>query len=170
MQQDEIESCVDSAVARLRSMAVTWEPILARSAWYQAIGALADTISVKIITDVLDMPSIGQDEAYSIAQTIAKVTEIDDLFLPSRTGGAPAAPDEFAVTPQYVPSWLRLKFLSEVLQSNLNEVRYLWFESELSLYFTAEEVVDLISVSFEANARAREVIKEIAQTPHPVQA
>lgn len=170
MQQDEAESCVDSAVARLRSMAVTWEPILARSAWYQAVGALADTISVKIIADVLDMPSIGQEEAYSIAQTIAKVTEIDDLFLPSHAADALAAPDEFPVTPQYVSSWLRLKFLSEVLQSNLNEVRFLWFESELSLYFTAEEVVDLINLSFQANARAREVIKEIAQKPHPVRA
>jgi protein transport protein DSL1/ZW10 len=173
MQQDEIESCVDSTVARIRSLAVTWEPILARSVWFQAVGSLADTVSQKITADVLDMASIGQDEAYSIAQTIAKVTELDDLFLPSRPAGSMrgnAKPGEFAATPQYASSWLRLKYLSEVLQSNLNEVRFLWCDSELSLYFTAEEVVELINVSFEANPRSREVIREIMAKPHPLAA
>ncbi|CAI4210289.1 unnamed protein product [Parascedosporium putredinis] len=93
----------------------------------------------------MDLPAIGQDEAYNIASMIAKVTELDD----------------------YAPSWLRLQYLSEVLQSNLNEVRYLWFESELSLYFSAGEVIDLVNVSFEANARSKEVIREIKERPHP---
>lgn len=171
MQQDDIESCVDSAVARIRSLAVTWEPILARSVWYQAVGSLADSVAQKLVADVTDMASIGQEEAYSIAQVIARLTELDDLFMPSRAlGGLEPEAGEFATTPQYAGSWLRLKYLSEVLQSNLNEVRYLWFESELSLYFSAVEVTDLINVSFEDNARSREVIKEITQKPHPVAA
>jgi len=168
MQQDEVESCIDSAVARVRSMAVAWEEILGRSVWNQAVGALADTISSKFIADVMDMTSISQDEAYSTAQAIAKVTELDDLFLPSRAAGKPKEAGEIASTAQYVPTWLRLQFLSEVLQSNLNEVKYLWFESELSLYFTAEEVIDLVNMSFEANARTKEVIRDITQKPHPI--
>lgn len=153
-------------------MAVTWESILARSVWYQAAGSLVDTVSTKIISDVMDLPSIGQDEAYNIAKLIATVTELDDLFLPSRfhnRGQAPG-PDvagEIPATAQYAPSWLRLQYLSEVLQSNLRDVRYLWMESELSLYFTADEVVDLINLSFEDNARTREVLREITQNPQP---
>ena len=169
MHQEEMESCVDSTVARVRAMAVTWDDILARSVWCQAVGSLVDTLATKVISDVMDMSSIGQDEAYNIANLIAKVTELDDLFLPSKLSGreAESSAGEVALTAQYAPSWLRLQYLSEVLQSNLNEVRYLWFESELSLYFSAEEVVDLVNASFEVNARSREVIREIGERPHP---
>lgn len=68
---------------------------------------------------------------------------------------------------QYAGSWMRLKYLSEVLQSNLRDVRFLWMESELSLYFTVDEVVDLINLSFEDNARTREIIREIRSNPLP---
>ena len=173
LQQDEAESCVDAAVARVRSMAATWEDILARSVWYQAVGSLVDSLSSKLISDVMEMPSIGQEEAYNIAKLIATVTELDDLFLPSRVqggglgGGAQADADEVPSTAQHASSWLRLKYLSEVLQSNLRDVRYLWLESELSLYFSIDEVVDLINLSFEDNPRTREVIREITRNPHP---
>lgn len=169
IQQDQMGSAVEAGVGRIRSMAATWEGILARSVWSQAIGSLADALAVKLITDVLEMASIGQDEAYGIAKLIALATELDDLFLPSKLCGA-AAPedDEVPATAQYAPSWLRLKYLSEVLQSNLNEVRYLWMESELSLYFSAEEVVDLIRASFEDNARTRAAIREVQAKPGPL--
>jgi len=180
MQQDEAESegFVEAAVSRVQGVALTWEPILPRSTWCQAVGALVDAISTKLVNDVMEMPSIGQDEAFAMANLIAKVTKLDDLFLPSRSTGkaddsvAAAGEGEMEIpsTAQYAASWLRLKYLSEVLQSNLNEVRYLWMESELSLYFTADEVVDLINLSFEDNAKAREVVKEVKHNPRPMQA
>ena len=176
MQQDDPESCVSLAVARVRAMAIAWESILSRSTWQQAVGSLVDTVASKIISDVMDMSSIGQDEAYNIASLISSVTTLDDLFLPSRflspSQRKPSAvqrdAEEVPATAQYAGSWLRLKYLSEVLQSNLKDVRFLWVESELSLYFTADEVVDLISMSFEENARTRDVIKEIMQNPRPL--
>ncbi|KAH7191932.1 uncharacterized protein B0J16DRAFT_51459 [Fusarium flagelliforme] len=167
MQQDEMESCVELATGRIRAMASVWKSILARSVWTQALGSLVEAVATKLITDVLEMSSIGQDEAYNIAKVIATATELDDLFLPSVLAGTPSTEDEVPQTAQYAPSWLRLKYLSEVLQSNLNEVRYLWFESELSLYFSASEVVDLIEASFESNPRTRETIREIQSKPAP---
>ena len=173
LQQDETADAVESGVARIRQTAATWEDILARSVWSQAVGSLVDALATKLITDVLDLSSIGQDEAYNIASLIASATGLDDLFLPSRLAGsaaaaAAAAEDEVPTTAQYAPNWLRLKFLSEVLQSNLNEVRFLWEESELSLYFTAGEVVDLIRASFEDNHRTRETIKGVQARPMPL--
>ncbi|KAF3771028.1 hypothetical protein M406DRAFT_247508 [Cryphonectria parasitica EP155] len=170
LMQDDTDSCVDAATTRVRSLALTWETILARSAWYQAVGSLVDALSLKIISDVMEAPSIGQEDAYNIAKLIASVTELDDLFVPGRrkAGGEEeqhAAPQ----TMQYAPSWMRLKYLSEVLQSNLRDVRFLWMDSELSLFFTVDEVVDLINLSFEDNARTREVLKEITGHPHPRQ-
>jgi protein transport protein DSL1/ZW10 len=119
----------------------------------------------------MDLPSIGQDEAYNIAKLIASVEELDDLFLPDHPGrldkdGEGAVP--VPVTAQFAGNWLRLKYLSEVLQSNLRDVRFLWVEGELSLYFTAEEVVDLVKVSFEDNVRTREVIREIRGNVRPL--
>lgn len=169
LQQDDMIICIDAASARVRSLAVTWEAILARSAWYQAVGSLVDAISLKTISDVMEAPSISQDDAYNIAKLIASVTELDELFLPSRaTGRKPGSEEhEEPQTLSYAPSWMRLKYLSEVLQSNLRDVRFLWLESELSLFFTVEEVVDLINLSFEDNPRTREVIREITDNPHP---
>ncbi|KAL7795334.1 hypothetical protein V8C37DRAFT_38699 [Trichoderma ceciliae] len=160
-QQDDKESSIEAGTARIRSVAATWDPILKRSVWSQAVGSLADSLASRLISDVLDMSSIGQDEAYSIAQLIASATKLDDLFVPSKLAGTAPVPDEMPTTAQYAPSWLRLKYLGEVLQSNLNEVKFLWCDSELSLYFTVDEVIDLIHASFEDNARTRETIKEI---------
>jgi centromere/kinetochore protein ZW10 len=151
-------------------MAVTWESILARSVWYQAVGSLVDALSSKIIADVMDMSAIGQDEAYNIAKMISTVTELDELFLPSRSGPKRAEEaDEVPTTAHYASTWLRLKYLSEVLQSNLRDLRYLWMESELSYYFSVDEVLDLINMSFEDNPRTREVVREITQNSHPRQ-
>lgn len=161
LQQDEMEAAVEAGTARIRTMASTWETILARSVWSQAIGSLVDTLATRLISDVLEMSSIGQEEAYNIAKLISAATELDDLFLPSKLSDTAPTEDEVPATAQYAPSWLRLKYLGEVLQSNLNEVKYLWCDSELSLYFTVDEVVDLIKASFEENARTRDTIREI---------
>lgn len=161
VQQDDKESSIEAGTARIRSVAATWDPILRRSVWSQAVGSLADSLASRLISDVLEMSSIGQDEAYSIAQLIALATELDDLFMPSKLSGTAPALDEMPTTAQYAPSWLRLKYLGEVLQSNLNEVKFLWCDSELSLYFTVDEVIDLIHASFEDNARTRDTIREI---------
>ena len=170
IQQDESGAAIETGIGRIRSVAEVWEPILARSVWSQAIGSLAEVLATKIITDVLEMSSISQDEAYNIASLIATATTLDDLFLPSRLSGVapPAGEEEVPATAQYAPSWLRLKYLSEVLQNNLNEVKYLWLESELSLYFTVGEVVNLIEASFELNQRTREALREIRTNPTPV--
>ncbi|CAK7202365.1 ribosome bioproteinsis protein ytm1 [Sporothrix eucalyptigena] len=163
---EDADDYVDAAVARVRSMAAAWEDVLAPSAWSQAVGALADAVAQKLILDVLDMTSISQDEAFGLANLIQKVTELDDLFrAPAEDDGGE---ESIPMTSQYAPNWLRLQYLSEVLQSNLREVRYLWMESELSLYFTADEVIDLLRMSFQESARSREVEREIAANPHPV--
>lgn len=153
---------VEAATSRIRTVAAIWSDILSKSAWCQAVGSLVDSLAGKIIADVMDLSGIGQDEAFNIANLIAKITELDDLFIPSG-----ASTDVVPTTSQYAENWLRLKFLSEFLQSNLNEVKYLWMESDLSLYFTVDEVIDLIGLSFADSPRTRDVTREITQNPQP---
>lgn len=171
LQQDglgtsELEAQVDSATGHVRALAATWSTILSKSAWSQAVGSLVDTLAAKLVADVMDLAGIGQDEAYNIASLISRITELDDLFLPSNASTA-AGETAIPTTAEYAASWLRLKYLSEVLQSNLQDVRFLWMESELSLYFTVAEVVELIGLSFVDNARTREVVREIEANPRP---
>ncbi|KAI1322540.1 hypothetical protein F5Y16DRAFT_386431 [Xylariaceae sp. FL0255] len=167
LQQDglgslELQSQVDNAISYIRQSARLWSNVLAKSAWSQAVGSLVDAIASKLVTDVMDLVGIGQDDAYNIASLIARITELDDIFLPP---GAPK--DAIPSTAEYASGWLRLKYLSEVLQSNLQDVRFLWMESELSLYFTVDEVIELIGLSFVDNARTREVVREIQGHPNP---
>ncbi|KAL2138676.1 hypothetical protein VTI28DRAFT_6386 [Corynascus sepedonium] len=177
LHQPDAAASISSATARVRALATAWEEVLARSVWQQAVGGLVDAVAAKMIADVTDLPSIGQDEAYNIANLISSVEELDELFLPSRwqsqgqqreEKGGEGAQGEVPVTAQFAGNWLRLKYLSEVLQSNLRDVRFLWVEGELSLYFTVEEVVDLVKASFEDNVRTREVIREIRGNPTPL--
>ncbi|KAJ1329711.1 protein transport protein DSL1/ZW10 [Microdochium nivale] len=171
LQQDGLESSdlevqVDGAIGRVRDVAATWSGILAPSAWNQAIGSLVDTIAAKLASDVMDLAGIGQDEAYNIATMIAHVEKLDDLFPgpPGAEGDTDSPPPQ---TAQYASTWLRLKYLGEVLQSNLQDILWLWKDSGLSLEFSATEVVDLIRLSFVDNARTRDVIKQIEANPHP---
>ncbi|KAI0201066.1 hypothetical protein F4808DRAFT_137780 [Astrocystis sublimbata] len=162
LDSEDLQSQVDNAISYVRTTAASWSQILAKSAWSQAVGSLVDSIASKVVADVMDLAGIGQDDAYNIANLIARITELDDLFLP------PGA-DKNAIpsTSEYADSWLRLKYLSEVLQSNLQDVKFLWLESELGLYFTVDEVVELIGLSFVDNARTREVVREIQGRPDP---
>lgn len=165
IQEGEAEDnqiAIDSVVSRVRELSKEWKPILSKSAWAQAVGALLSTIARKLILDVEDLTSLGADEAYRVAKLISDVTKLDDLFMPEDMS-APQIP----MTSQYAPNWLKLNFLSEVLQSDLKDLQYLWFESDLSVYFLADEVVDLIEISFETNYRTKEAIRKIREDPFP---
>ncbi|KFY63047.1 hypothetical protein V496_04240 [Pseudogymnoascus sp. VKM F-4515 (FW-2607)] len=157
---------VESVVAHIRSLAAEWRTILSESAWSQAVGALLSTVARKMIRDVTDLTVLGADEAFRVASLIALVTKLDDLFTPEGADDDPENPP-VPTTSHYAAFWLKLHFLSEVLQSNLRDLMFLWSKSDLSLYFGAEEVVDLIELSFETNRRTKEAIAEIRSDPFP---
>src|SRR3569833_1868800 len=121
---------------------MTWESILTKSAWHQAVGSLIDAVAEKIISSVMELDSISPDTAYNIASLIAKVSTLDSLFKPNKGPGRAVTEDVSASMTQYVGSWLRLQFLSRILQSDLSEGRSLGFDSQRSTYYREDEVVD----------------------------
>ncbi|CCU77089.1 zw10/centromere/kinetochore protein zw10 [Blumeria hordei DH14] len=165
-----VEKSIYSATHHIRQQAALWDNILPPSARNSATGSLINTIATKLISDVFDMPDIGVDEAEHIATTLSKVEELDDLFLVSEILDMPEiVPYESPIpqTSQFADQWMRMKFLSEVLQSNLKDIKFLWFESDLSLYFCADEIIELVRLSFQMNAGVRQLIKEIEDSPRP---
>jgi len=167
LQQDgqsdgDEEASIDAVVMLIRNTSTQWKKILSKSAWAQSIGNLLSTVSGRIVRDIQELPSLSADDAFRIASLIAKVVKLDDLFLPENK-----EEEQIPVTAQYVPDWLKLQYLSEVLQSDLKDVRYLWMESDLSLYYTPQEAIELVKLSFADNERTREVISTIRNNKQP---
>ncbi|PMD34525.1 centromere/kinetochore protein-like protein zw10 [Hyaloscypha variabilis F] len=165
-QGDEAHQSISDVTRHIRTQAALWEKILPYSAWASATGSLVNAVATKLISDVFDLTDMSVDEAERAATLISRVELLDDLFIPKNETGQPSV-DGTPLTSQFADKWMKMKFLSEVLQSNLKDVKFLWFESDLSFYFTAEEVVDLINLSFESNTGMRAAIREIRENPHP---
>ncbi|KAE9366406.1 centromere/kinetochore protein-like protein zw10 [Stipitochalara longipes BDJ] len=172
-QGEEADQSISDVTRHIRTQAALWEKILPYSAWASATGSLVNAVATKLISDVFDLTDMSVDEAEHAATLIERVERLDDLFIPkpnSQTNQLPSEDeDKTPLTSQFADKWMKMKFLSEVLQSNLKDVKFLWFDSHLSFYFTAEEVVDLINLSFESNTGVRAAIREIRENPHPRQ-
>lgn len=167
----ELEDAIKIVIKHIRAEAALWQKILPYSAWASATGSLVNAVATKLINDVFDLSDIGVDEAERTATILSRVEALDDLFIPqadaSKSHNGTPASDAVPLTSQFADKWMKMKFLSEVLQSNLKDVKFLWFESDLSLYFTVDEVVDLVHLSFEKNAAVRQAVREIRENPNP---
>lgn len=158
----ECETAVNSAIDRLRAVHRDWSSILSRSALLQSIGSLLSSIIEKIIRDVEDMEDISEAESQRLTAFCSQISALEDLFISEQ-----AAQDERAdtepvpLTAVYVSNWLRFQYLANILESSLVDIKYLWTEGELSLEFTADELVELIEALFAESGHRRNAIAEI---------
>ncbi|EHK99828.1 putative Centromere/kinetochore protein zw10 like protein [Glarea lozoyensis 74030] len=159
-QQDPItiEADTKNVISYIRDKCKDWTKLLTWSTLASAIGSLVNSVASKLITDIFELTTIGVDDAERIATILTQVEGLSDLFLKPQNV---SQPEPISLAPHFVPLWFRLNFLNQVLQSNLNDIRFLWNESDLSLYFSPEEVVELIRLSFENNSNVRGVVREI---------
>ncbi len=155
----------------VRDQAKIWKYILPYSAWASATGSLVNAIAGRIISDVLELAEIGADIADRIAEVIEQVEGLNDLFIMRSEDGAPRhvldEAKDHPMTANFADKWIKMQYLGEVLRGNLKDIKFLWFESELSLYFSADEVIELIGLSFEKNHLVRSTIREIRDNPYP---
>ncbi|KAF4626360.1 hypothetical protein G7Y89_g11800 [Cudoniella acicularis] len=173
LQQDksELEHGIKVIIKLTRDKAAAWLQILPWSACASALGSLVNTVATKLISDIFDLTTIGVDDAERIATILSKVESLDDLFIKpadsSQSNGSQDKAPKFSLAAQFVDKWLKMNYLNQVLQSNLADIKFLWSESELSYYFTVEEVVELIGLSFENNHNVRQTVRDIQANPHP---
>lgn len=161
---EDDEAAIDNVVFHVRLMSETWEPILARTNWAQAIGSLLSAIADKIILDILDLEGLASEATQNIATLISKVVALEDLFAAKPTSAAQELP---LTAVEYAPSWFKFQYLSELLQSNLESMRYYWFEGDVSYFYTPEEVVDLIELQFADTLKKAELIRDIRHNRQP---
>ncbi len=161
----ECDLAISSVVDRLRHMHKQWKTVLSHSALLQSLGSLLSTVVNKIIVDVCDMSDISEPESQRLTAFCNRIATLEDLFAPETpqditTDAQHAVP----LTAVYTPNWLKFQYLSQILDSTLVDIKYLWTEGELRLEFSADELADLIQALFADSEHRRRAIAEIRRS------
>jgi centromere/kinetochore protein ZW10 len=153
----ECENAVSATVDRLQDVYAEWQPILSHSALLQAIGSLVSTVINKIIIDIVDLGDISEAQSQKLVSFCNQLSRLERLFLPANSDSNEPVP----MTAVYVRNWLKFQYLINILESSIADIKFLWVEGELSLEFSADEVVDLIEALFAESDYRRKAIAEI---------
>ena len=154
----ECDIAVASTIDRLRLLYNGWSVILSQSALLQSMGSLLTTVTSKMIMDIEDMPDISVPESQQLTKYCSRIAALEDLFVPqARDGVEQGVP----ATAFYVPNWFKFQYLTNILESSMADIKYMWIESELSLEFQTDELIELILALFEDNEVRRKTIAEI---------
>ena len=157
----ECDTAISSTIDRIRELHRQWSSVLSKSALLQSIGSLLTTITNKIIVDIEDMSDISEPESQRLTSFCSRITALDDLFLPEQASNVDSDDQPVPLTAGYTSSWLKFQYLANILESSLIDIKFLWTEGELSLEFSADEVVDLIEALFADSDHRRRAIQEI---------
>ena len=161
----ECEIAVSSTVDRMRVLHDQWKGVLSHSALLQSLGSLLGTVTHKMIMDIEDMSDISEPESQRLASFCSHVSKLEDIFVPEQTTQTQTSSESTVpLTAVYTPNWLRFQYLSNILESSLVDIKYLWSEGELRLEFTADELIDLIEALFADSEHRRRAIAEIRRS------
>lgn len=153
----ECESAVEQTVDRLREVERQWKGVLSSGALLQSLGSLLAAVTHKMITEILDLGDIGEEDSHQLRKLMDHITTAKDMFTVVQQEGGGGQDMTFI----YCPNWLKFLYLAEILESSLADIRYLWGEGELSLEFETEEVVELVEGLFAESEMRRKAIAEI---------
>jgi len=161
----QCDLAISSAVDRLREVHAQWQPVLSHSALLQSIGSLLGTVINKMIIDIEDMSDISEPESQRLTSFCNRVAALEDLFVPEQAADSEAHGEPPVLrTAVYTPHWLKFQYLTNILESSLVDIKYLWTEGELSLEFSVEELTDLIEALFADSEHRRKAIGEIRRS------
>lgn len=161
----ECDLAITSIVDRLRDIYKQWKGVLSHSALLQSVGSLLSSVIDKFIVDIEDMSDISEPESQRLTAYCKQVTALEDLFLPQQEPASSGQQQEpVPLTAVYAPGWFKFQYLSEILDSSLVDIKYLWTDGGLKLEYDVEEVVDLIEALFADSEHRRRAIGEIRRS------
>ena len=158
---EQIEEAISATSDRLRQVNQDWSPVLSTSALLQSVGALYSSILSKVITDIEEMDDISEAQSQRLSNFCSQLSKLEDLFVAKPPGGDSSEQDAVSMVAVYTSNWLRFQYLDQILSASLVDIKFLWTEGELSLEFSAEEVVDLIKALFAESSHRRSAIAAI---------
>lgn len=155
---------VNSIVDRLRDIHKQWKTVLSHSALLQSVGSLLSTVIDKVIVDIEDMSDIPEPESQRLTAYCKQIIALEDLFLPHSQAESASSEEQQETVPLtavYAPGWFKFQYLSEILDSSLVDIKYLWTDGGLKLEYEVEEVVELIEALFTDSEHRRRAIGDI---------
>ncbi|KZP25528.1 hypothetical protein FIBSPDRAFT_783068 [Athelia psychrophila] len=148
---DRYERAMVGALGAVRGVAKVWKPILPRSKYLPALGAVADAALARVLADVLALPDIPAAESQKLSELCRILHALEGLFVESASGQS--------MVVAYVPSWLKYSYLAELLEASLADITYLFDEGAL-VDFEVDELVKLVHALFaDTPVRSKAVAK-----------
>lgn len=135
----------------------------------QLIGSLLWTVLDKVMIDIEDMSDISEAELKRLTGFSNRIVALEDLFtpeiLPSEAthGEAP-----ISLTAVYTSNWLKFQYLTNILESSLVDIKYLWAGGKLGLESQKEELVDLIGCYLQIRSIGERLLGKLESAPFVV--
>ena len=162
----ECENAMAAVIDRIRAVNDTWKVVLSTSTLLQAVGSLLSAVIGKIIDDVEDMEDISEPQSQRLTTLFERLKNIEDLFTaPSPSvSNHPSNAAEAEVIPQtalFCPKWLKFTYLIDLLDSNLEDIKFMWTHGMLGMEYDQGEVIDLVRALFADSPHRRNFVSDI---------
>lgn len=152
----ECDNAIAMTIDRISDVKNAWKPVLSHSALLQSLGSLVSTALAKFVADIEDMPDIAEDESKKLRGYCVSLSSLSALFITEDADG-----QQRDMTSVYTPNWFKFQYLSEILDSSLADIKYMWTDGELRLEMEVYEVLDLIRALFAESEYRRKAIADI---------
>ncbi|KAG2146722.1 hypothetical protein DEU56DRAFT_786069 [Suillus clintonianus] len=136
---DDCELAISRVVREIRSAANAWKPILPKSKYYTAVGAIVEISLQRILENILAIPDIPEVESHKLSELCRILAALEGLFVED------SSESTFVVS--YVPSWLKFSHLSELLEASMADLTYL-FEDGALVDFEVDKLVKFVRALF----------------------
>jgi len=153
------DDAIATTIDRIGDVKRQWQKVLSHSALLQSLGSLVSAALMKFINDVEDKSDIAEDESRKLHGYCVSLATLAQHFQSEDGNGE--VRDMAGV---YTPNWFKFQYLSEILDSSLADIKYLWTDGELKLEMEAEEVIGLIEALFAPSDHRRKAIAQIRRT------
>ena len=165
----ECENAVAAVIDRIRAVHESWKPVLSSSTSMQAVGSLLSTVIGKIVQDIEDMDDISEPQSQRLSGWFHRIKSLDDIFIAPHLDAAATVEGRDAnevtgdvpQTMMYCPNWLKFNYLIDILDSSLEDIKFLWTNGMLGFEYDRDEVIDLVKALFSDSIHRRNFVTEI---------
>ncbi|CAE6462984.1 unnamed protein product [Rhizoctonia solani] len=136
------------------------KPVLSFAKYNFALGTLVEEILSRLTDDILSMHDIPETESHRLHEMCKFMHTFESLFVPDG--------ESVSNVSQYVASWFKYSYLSELLEASLADIRHL-FDIGALVDFSEQDLAHLIRALFSDSPKRQELIERVL-AGHPAQA
>ncbi|QRW17047.1 centromere/kinetochore protein zw10 [Rhizoctonia solani] len=135
------------------------KPVLSFAKYHLALGTLVEDVLSRLTDDILSMHDIPETESHRLHEICKLMHTFESLFVPDG--------ESTSTVSQYVASWFKYSYLSELLEASLADIRHL-FDIGALVDFSEQDLAHLIRALFSDSPKRQELIERVL-AGHPAQ-